>query len=93
MRMLAVTLPELGIAPEEPILVSHWYARRGDEVWEGDRMVEVLVGAATFDVPAPASGRLARIRVPEDQRVRPGDVLAYLAVDGVGDPAGDREPP
>jgi pyruvate/2-oxoglutarate dehydrogenase complex dihydrolipoamide acyltransferase (E2) component len=93
MRLQAVTLPELGIAPEESILISHWYARRGDEVWEGDRLVEVLVGAATFDVPAPASGRLARIRVREDERVRPGQVLAHLAVDAAGDPGGDDEPP
>lgn len=93
MRLRFVTLPELGIAPDEPILVSHWYARRGDEIWEGDRLVEVLVGAATFDVPAPASGRLVRIRVREDERIRPGQVLAHLAVEGTGDPAGDREPP
>ncbi|GIW87643.1 MAG: hypothetical protein KatS3mg108_1967 [Isosphaeraceae bacterium] len=93
MRLRFVTLPELGIAPEEPILISHWYARKGDEVWEGDRLVEVVVGAATFDVPSPANGRLARIRVQEDERVRPGQILAHLAVDGEGDLAGSSEPP
>jgi pyruvate/2-oxoglutarate dehydrogenase complex dihydrolipoamide acyltransferase (E2) component len=93
MRLRFVTLPELGIAPDEPILVSHWYARRGDEVWEGDRLVEVLAGAATFDVPSPVTGRLARIRVREDERVWPGQVLAHLAVAGDGDSPGNREPP
>ena len=93
MRLRFVTLPELGIAPDEPILISHWYARRGDEIWEGERLVEVVVGAVTFDVPSPASGRLARIRVREDEQVRPGQVLAHLAVDGDGDQPGDREPP
>ena len=53
MRLEAVILPDLGTGPDVPIVVSHWFAARGDEVWEGDRLVEVLVGPATFDVPAP----------------------------------------
>ena len=62
MRLEAVILPELGTGPDMPIVVSHWFAARGDEVWEGDRLVEVVVGPATFDVPAPSTGRLAEIR-------------------------------
>jgi pyruvate/2-oxoglutarate dehydrogenase complex dihydrolipoamide acyltransferase (E2) component len=89
MRLVAVVLPDLGIGPGENIVVSHWFYRRGEEVWEGDRLVEVLVGAATFDVPAPATGRLTEIRCHEDDRVRPGQVLATLAVgDGSAAPHG-----
>lgn len=80
MRMEAVILPDLGAGPDEPIVVSHWFAKLGDIVWEGDRLVEVLVGPVTFDVPAPESGRLARILGGEDDRVIPGDVLGYVAV-------------
>ena len=69
MRLEAVILPDLGTGPDVPIVVSHWFAARGDEVWEGDRLVEVLVGPATFDVPAPATGRLAEIRGEEDDQV------------------------
>ena len=78
MRLEAVILPELGTGPDEPIVVSHWYAGPGDEVWEGDRLVEVLVGPATFDVPAPTTGRLAEIRGREDDRVAPGAVLGLV---------------
>ena len=81
MRLEAVILPELGTGPDEPIVVSHWYAGPGDEVWEGDRLVEILVGPATFDVPAPASGRLAEVRGHEDDRVRPGAILGVVEVD------------
>jgi pyruvate/2-oxoglutarate dehydrogenase complex dihydrolipoamide acyltransferase (E2) component len=82
MRLEAVILPDLGTGPDVPIVVSHWFAARGDEVWEGDRLVEVLVGAsATFDVPAPTSGRLAEIRGQEDDQVRPGAVLGLVAAD------------
>ena len=87
MRLEAVILPELGTRSDEPIVVSHWYARLGDIVWEGDRLVETLVGPATVDVPAPASGRLAEVRAEEDDHVFPGSVLGFVAIreDGAGD--------
>jgi pyruvate/2-oxoglutarate dehydrogenase complex dihydrolipoamide acyltransferase (E2) component len=79
MRLEAVILPDLGTGADVPIVVSHWFAARGEEVWEGDRLVEVLVGPATFDVPSPVSGRLAEIRGREDDRVLPGAVLGLVA--------------
>src|SRR5215211_3310840 len=81
MRLEAVILPDLGTGPDVPIVVSYWFAERGAEVWEGDRLVEVLVGPATFDVPAPRTGRLAEIRGREDDRVVPGAVLGLVAVE------------
>jgi pyruvate/2-oxoglutarate dehydrogenase complex dihydrolipoamide acyltransferase (E2) component len=87
MRFAAVILPDLGTGPDEPIVVSHWFAERGEEVWEGDRLVEVLVGPATFDVPAPTNGRLAEIRGEEDDRVLPGAVLGLVEVWEDGDGA------
>lgn len=80
MRLEAVVLPELGTGPDEPIVVSQWYARPGDEVGEGDRLVETLVGPAAVDVSAPASGRLIEVRAEEDDRVFPGAVLGFVAV-------------
>jgi pyruvate/2-oxoglutarate dehydrogenase complex dihydrolipoamide acyltransferase (E2) component len=79
MRLAAVILPDLGTGPDVAIVVSHWFAARGDRVWEGDRLVEVLVGPATFDVSSPATGRLAEIRGREDDRVEIGSVLGLVA--------------
>ena len=75
MRLAAVILPDLGTGPDVPIVVSHWFVGRGGRVWEGERLVEVLAGPATFDVPSPVSGRLAEIRGLEDDRVEAGSVL------------------
>lgn len=86
MRFEAVILPDLGTGPDVPIVVSHWFAARGDEVLEGDRLVEILVGPATFDVPAPTTGRLAEIRSEEDDLVEPGAILGLVAVEGGQDP-------
>ncbi len=80
MRVAAVILPDLGTGPETPIVVSYWFTARGKTVWEGERLVEVLVGAATFDVPAPVTGRLVEIRAREDDQVLPGALLGYIAM-------------
>lgn len=80
MRHAPVILPDLGTGPDVPIVVSYWFASRGEQVWEGERLVEILAGPATFDVPAPATGRLAEIHGREDDRVRPGSVLGVVAV-------------
>jgi pyruvate/2-oxoglutarate dehydrogenase complex dihydrolipoamide acyltransferase (E2) component len=79
MRLAAVILPDLGTGPDVPIFVSHWFVGRGGRVWEGERLVEVLAGPATFDVPSPVSGRLAEIRGLEDDRVEAGFVLGLVA--------------
>lgn len=71
-----VVLPELGACP---IRLSVWFADLGDEVFEGDRLVEVVTAGATFDVGAPASGRLVeRLAWPRDLLV-PGQVLGIVA--------------
>ena len=79
MRLVAVTLPELGTSAGCTIVVSHWYTAAGREVLEGERLVELLVGPATFDVPAPATGRLVEICEDEDNFVPSGAILGWVS--------------
>jgi pyruvate/2-oxoglutarate dehydrogenase complex dihydrolipoamide acyltransferase (E2) component len=73
-----VVLPDLGVRSAR---MSVWFAELGDLVYEGDRLVEVAVGGATFDVSAPATGRLAaRFALPPDE-VSPRQVLGEVATD------------
>jgi pyruvate/2-oxoglutarate dehydrogenase complex dihydrolipoamide acyltransferase (E2) component len=74
-----IVLPELGAGP---LVLSVWFADLGDTVYEGDRLVEVLAGGATFDVSAPATGQLAEKRALPDDRLTLGQVLGAVAVDG-----------
>jgi pyruvate/2-oxoglutarate dehydrogenase complex dihydrolipoamide acyltransferase (E2) component len=60
------------------MFVSFWFADEGEEVIEGDRLVEILAGPVTFDVPSPVSGRLVEIRAMEEDMVRSGDLLAVV---------------
>jgi pyruvate/2-oxoglutarate dehydrogenase complex dihydrolipoamide acyltransferase (E2) component len=73
-----VILPELGAGP---VRLSLWFADPGDAVFEGDRLVEVRVGGATFDVPSPATGRLTEKRAFSDDPLQPGQVLGVVEVD------------
>lgn len=79
-----VRLPELGASN---VRLSLWFAEVGDHVFEGDRLVEVILGAATFDVSAPVSGVLSHRFATVDAIVCAGQVLGVLEEDGEeGDP-------
>jgi pyruvate/2-oxoglutarate dehydrogenase complex dihydrolipoamide acyltransferase (E2) component len=69
-----ILLPELGA----PAVLSVWFAGVGDLVYEGDRLVEVLIDGATFDVAAPATGRLAAQWALPDDPLAPGQALGVV---------------
>jgi pyruvate/2-oxoglutarate dehydrogenase complex dihydrolipoamide acyltransferase (E2) component len=70
-----IILPELGAGP---VKLSVWFADPGDVVFEGDRLVEVLVNGATFDVPSPATGRLVEKHALPNDPLKPGQVLGTV---------------
>jgi 2-oxoglutarate dehydrogenase E2 component (dihydrolipoamide succinyltransferase) len=72
-----LTLPELG-AGEMPVVASVWLVEVGDEVTEGDRLLEVCFGAASVDLPAPASGVLVETLVSEDDVLTVGQELGVI---------------
>jgi pyruvate/2-oxoglutarate dehydrogenase complex dihydrolipoamide acyltransferase (E2) component len=74
---IPIVLPELGAGGAD-VRVSSWLVDLGDEVDAGDRVVEVLLPGATFDVPAPAAGILTGIARPVDSVVRSGDTLGWI---------------
>jgi pyruvate/2-oxoglutarate dehydrogenase complex dihydrolipoamide acyltransferase (E2) component len=75
-----LNLPDLG-AGDMPIAVSLWLVDVGDEVSEGDRLVEVLFGSVSVDLPSPANGVLIETRVDEDEVIRTGQVLGVIRGD------------
>jgi len=75
--MRDLTLPSLG----EGILkatVSFWYFKEGDDVKEGEDIVELATDKATFNLASPCQGRLAKITVNEGGSVKTGDLLARI---------------
>jgi pyruvate/2-oxoglutarate dehydrogenase complex dihydrolipoamide acyltransferase (E2) component len=76
--LIPVVLPDLGA---EPVRLSLWLAHVGEQVYEGDRLVEVLAHGATFDVAAPATGRLAECFAWQYDVLSPGQVLGNVETD------------
>ena len=70
-----IRLPDLG-SPR--VVFSLWHVRVGDRVTEGDRVAEVLIPGATFDVPAPVTGTLAERNVQPNDPLAPGTVLGTI---------------
>ena len=72
-----IILPDLEI-DDVPIVVSLWLVEQGSRVAAGQPVVEVLAGAATVDLSAPADGILAETLVGEDEPIRVGRPLAVI---------------
>jgi pyruvate/2-oxoglutarate dehydrogenase complex dihydrolipoamide acyltransferase (E2) component len=70
-------LPDLGLRNQAARL-SVWLVEDGSEVTEGDRLVEILLGNATVDLPAPASGILRHSSVAEDDVLVVGQLLGEI---------------
>ena len=71
-------LPPLGTDAGEEATVSFWYYEVGEQVSEGDDVVEMVTDKATFNVPCPASGTLAEVRTEDGDAVKVGDVMAII---------------
>jgi 2-oxoglutarate dehydrogenase E2 component (dihydrolipoamide succinyltransferase) len=52
-----ITIPALGIAMEEVLLIE-WLRRPGDDVAEGDPVAEIETDKTTVELTSPVSGRL-----------------------------------
>lgn len=71
-------LPDLGV-PDA--VVGAWYALPGDHVYLGERVVEVIVNGATFDVTSPATGTLLERSALPGDHIKSGAILGAVAPD------------
>src|SRR5262245_61727306 len=86
-----IKLPILGENVESGVVVNVLVSE-GDEVAEGQPVIELETEKATVEVPAPASGRIKEIRVKEGATIKVGAVILILD-EGVGAAkAEEREP-
>jgi pyruvate dehydrogenase E2 component (dihydrolipoamide acetyltransferase) len=76
-------LPDIGEGVTEGEIVG-WLVKVGDDVNEGQDMVEVMTDKATVTIGAPKAGRVLEIRGSEGETVPVGSVLVVLEV-GAGE--------
>ncbi|MFC8434365.1 2-oxoglutarate dehydrogenase, E2 component, dihydrolipoamide succinyltransferase [Streptomyces sp. NPDC057253] len=86
---VSVTLPALGESVTEGT-VTRWLKAEGERVEADEPLLEVSTDKVDTEIPSPAAGVLASIKVAEDETVEVGAELAVID-DGTG--AADAPPP
>ena len=76
-RQTPVIMPRMGETVDEGT-VNEWFKQVGDQVAEGEPLLAIGTDKVDTEVPAPASGTLAEIRVKEGETVPVATVLAVI---------------
>lgn len=79
--MFKVTLPELAEGVEEAT-VSYWHFEQGNDIKEGEDLVELVTDKATFNLPSPCTGTLIEVLSVEGDTVKVGETLAIIKKGG-----------
>ncbi|MFF0966744.1 2-oxoglutarate dehydrogenase, E2 component, dihydrolipoamide succinyltransferase [Streptomyces sp. NPDC003703] len=87
---VSVTLPALGESVTEGT-VTRWLKAEGERVEADEPLLEVSTDKVDTEIPSPAAGVLASIKVAEDETVEVGAELAVID-DGSGAPAAAEAP-
>jgi 2-oxoisovalerate dehydrogenase E2 component (dihydrolipoyl transacylase) len=82
-----VVMPQLGESVVEGT-VGKWLVAEGEEIKEYEPLLEVLTDKVDTEIPAPASGVLLKILVPEGTTVTAGTLLAFIGESGETAPEG-----
>ena len=73
-----IVMPRMGETVDEGT-VNVWHKAVGDQVAEGEPLLEIGTDKVDTDIPAPVSGTLTEIRVGQDETVPVGTVIAVIA--------------
>jgi pyruvate dehydrogenase E2 component (dihydrolipoamide acetyltransferase) len=88
---VSVTLPALGESVTEGT-VTRWLKAEGERVEADEPLLEVSTDKVDTEIPSPASGVLASIKVAEDETVEVGAELAVIDDGSGGAPAAAPAP-
>ena len=80
MAEVEVRLPTLGEDGPDEAVISFFMVEEGDDVKKDADLVELLTDKATFNMPSPADGKVKRILVEENEKIKVGQVLAIIEV-------------
>jgi multifunctional 2-oxoglutarate metabolism enzyme len=91
---LEIVMPEMGESVNEGTVLE-WHVSEGDQIAEGDTVVEVSTDKVDAEVPSPASGTITKILVGPDETVEVGKPLAEMTKGEApsGDGASAAPPP
>lgn len=82
MPSIQIFVPDDDIGADEVVVVT-WLKREGDSVTEGEELVIIQAEKISIEIPAPATGTLTSILVPQGEVAQLSQPLAELAVSTV----------
>ncbi len=86
-----VIMPVLGMNQDTAVLLN-WLKQEGEQVHEGEPIMEVETDKATMELDAPASGTLARVTAAAGDEVKVGSVIAVILAEGEAADTSARSP-
>ncbi|MGH2954913.1 MAG: 2-oxo acid dehydrogenase subunit E2, partial [Solirubrobacterales bacterium] len=87
---LVIPMPEMGESVTEGTVLE-WRVEEGQQVAEGDVVIEVSTDKIDAEVPAPAAGTITKLLVQPDDTVQVGQALAEMTAGAP--PSGNGETP
>jgi 2-oxoglutarate dehydrogenase E1 component len=93
-----INMPEMGESVTEGTVLE-WHVAEGQQVAEGDTVIEVSTDKIDAEVPAPTAGTITKLLVNVDDTVQVGQALAEMATgaapsgNGSAAPAADPAAP
>ncbi len=85
---IELKIPAVGESITE-VQIGEWLKAEGDPVQKDESVAVIDSEKTTFDLPAPASGRLAKILRRAGETVKVGEAIAHLEA-GAAEPAAKR---
>src|SRR4029450_3235225 len=86
-----ITMPQMGESVSEGIVLT-WHKQEGDAVEKDETVVEVSTDKVDAETPAPVSGKLAKIRVGEDETIAVGEALGEIEAGAAGQTGDGAKP-
>jgi len=86
-----VIMPVLGMNQDTAVLLN-WLKQEGEQVEQGEPIMEVETDKATMELDAPASGTLAQVAAAAGDEVKVGSVIAVILAEGEAADASVRSP-
>ena len=81
--MADVVMPQMGESIFEGT-ITKWLKKPGDKVQRDEPLFEISTDKVDAEIPAPSSGVLQEIKVPEGTTVQVNTVVASISADGGG---------
>ncbi|OLS01506.1 dihydrolipoamide acetyltransferase family protein [Tissierella creatinophila] len=73
--------PDVGEGIHEGTIVK-WLVEKGEEIKEGDSLIEVETDKVTTDIPSPKSGKVLELLGDEGEIIHVGNVFVVLDIEG-----------